>query len=218
MTLEAKRKPATSGTTDTVMVFLHGYGADGADLFGLADAMAPAMPNTVFLAPDAPEPCAVNPMGRQWFTIPHMDGSSPVAAATSMAASTDILSDYLDQVLTDEGIAPEKLILFGFSQGTMMSLRHAPRRAAPIGAILGFSGRLISPEEFAGTVQSRMPVFLAHGDADPVVAYAEMATAEAALTSADFTVVTHTMPGTPHGIAPDGLQAAFDFLRRNGLV
>ena len=64
MTLNAHRKPAANGTTGRVMVFLHGYGADGADLFGLADALAPAMPDTVFLAPDAPEPCAVNPMGR----------------------------------------------------------------------------------------------------------------------------------------------------------
>ena len=217
MTLKAHRKAATSGTTDTVMVFLHGYGADGADLFGLSEAFAPAMPDTVFLAPDAPEPCAVNHMGRQWFPIPHMDGSSPVQAAQSMAASEDALAAYLDGVLADEGIAPEKLILFGFSQGTMMSLRHAPRRAAPIAAILGFSGRLVQPDDFADTVRSRMPVFLTHGDADPVVPFSEMATAEAALKAADFMVETHVMPGTPHGIAPDGLQAAFDFLRRHVL-
>ncbi|MEL7343477.1 MAG: dienelactone hydrolase family protein [Pseudomonadota bacterium] len=217
MTLTAHRKPSTSGTTDTVMVFLHGYGADGADLFGLADAFAPAMPDTVFLAPDAPEPCSVNPLGRQWFPIPHMDGSSAVQAATSMAASTDALSQFLDGVLADEGITPAKLILFGFSQGTMMSLHHAPKRAEPIGAILGFSGRLIAPETWAPEVQSRMPVFLTHGDADPVVPFAEMAAAEAALLKADFTVETHVMPGTPHGIAPDGLQAAFEFLRRNVL-
>lgn len=217
MTLNAHRKPAANGTTGRVMVFLHGYGADGADLFGLADALAPAMPDTVFLAPDAPEPCAVNPMGRQWFGIPHMDGTNAVQAATSMAASTDALSSFLDGVIADEGIPPEKLILFGFSQGTMMSLHHAPKRPEPIGAILGFSGRLIGPDTWAAEVKSRMPVFLTHGDADPVVPFAEMAAAEAALKAADFTVETHVMPGTPHGIAPDGLQAAFDFLQRHGI-
>lgn len=198
------------------MVFLHGYGADGADLFGLADVLAPHLPDTVFLAPDAPEPCAASPMGRQWFPIPNMDGSSPVQAATSMAASADDLGAYLDDVLKAENVTPRRLILFGFSQGTMMSLHLAPTRDAPVGAILGFSGRLVSPDRLTPDGIVKMPVFLAHGDADPVVPYASMADAAAALAAAGFEVETHTMPGTSHGIAPDGLQAALGFLTRHG--
>ncbi|MFV2002746.1 MAG: alpha/beta hydrolase, partial [Paracoccaceae bacterium] len=74
--LHSARRAATSGTTKSVVVFVHGYGADGADLLGLADPLAPHMPDTVFIAPDAPERCTTNPAGYQWFAIPWLDGAS----------------------------------------------------------------------------------------------------------------------------------------------
>ena len=80
--LTSKRKgPAKAGS---VVVFLHGYGADGADLLGLADPLAPHLPGTAFHAPDAPEPCANNPMGRQWFPIPWLDGSTEAQARAAL--------------------------------------------------------------------------------------------------------------------------------------
>lgn len=210
--LKAGRRGSKSGKTDSVVVFLHGYGADGADLLSLADPLGPHMPNTVFLAPDAPEPCAAAPMGRQWFPIPWIDGSSEEAAQTGMLAAAEDLNAYLDQVLVTEGIAADRLILLGFSQGTMMSLHVAPRRAEPVACVVGFSGRLLGPERLAEEVVSRMPVLLLHGDADDVVPYADMQNAAEALAGAEFDVYTHTMERTGHGIAPDGLQQAFAFM------
>lgn len=195
------------------MVFLHGYGADGADLLDLSEPLAPHLPDTLFLAPDAPEPCAASPMGRQWFPIPWIDGSSDEAARQGMEAAVTDLNAYLDEVLATEGLTPDRLILFGFSQGTMMALHVAPRRAAAVAGVVGFSGRLLVPERLAAEARVKPPVLLVHGDADPVVPFADMQLAGDALVGAGFEVYGHVMRGTPHGIAPDGLSVALGFMR-----
>ncbi|AOZ69067.1 phospholipase [Rhodobacter xanthinilyticus] len=215
MTRELKtgRAAPKSGRVKSAVVFLHGYGADGADLLGLAEPLAPHLPDTLFLAPDAPERCVGTPFGRQWFPIPWLDGSSEEAAAAGLAASAADLDAFLDKLLEDEGLTPSQIALFGFSQGTMMSLHVAPRRAAPVAGVVAFSGRLLRPEALAAEAVSKPPVLLVHGDADPVVPFADMGLAGDALVAAGFETYAHVMPGTGHGIAPDGLSVALSFLK-----
>jgi phospholipase/carboxylesterase len=198
----------------SVVVFLHGYGADGADLLGLAEPLQPHLPGTAFRAPDAPDRCAGNPYGFQWFPIPWLDGSSPVAMATAFAAARADLNAYLDRVLAEEGLAANRLALFGFSQGTMMALAVAPERPEPLACVVGFSGRLVDRTAPAAA-RSKLPVMLLHGDADPMVPFESLAEAEAALGAAGFPVETFVMEGTGHGIAPDGLGRALGFLGRH---
>lgn len=208
--LHSKRRgPATA---DSVVVFLHGYGADGADLLGLADPMAMYLPGTAFHAPDAPEPCANNPMGRQWFSIPWLDGSTEDQARAGLVRSAEDLNAFLDQVLTREGLTPDRMIVVGFSQGTMMALHVLPRRDQPVAGIVGFSGRLLAPE-LLDQVKVKPPVLLCHGDQDPMVPFADMGLAADALTTAGFAVHTHVMPNTGHGISPDGMRAALGFIK-----
>lgn len=208
------RKAARSGKARSLVVFLHGYGADGADLLGLADPLAPHLPHTVFVAPDAPEPCAGNPMGRQWFGIPWMDGTPEDEAKAGVARSAEDLNAFLDARLAAEGLGPEALALVGFSQGAMMSLHVAPRRDPAVGAVVAISGRLLAPE-LLGEVKTRPPIMLIHGDRDPVVPFAEMDRAAEALAAAGFDVYGHIMEGTPHGIAPDGLSVTMQFLKEH---
>lgn len=200
-------------TADAVVVFLHGYGADGADLLGLADPLAPHLPGTAFYAPDAPERSINNPFGYQWFPIPWLDGSSETQAKESMIRSIAALDAYLDKVLAEEGLTPDRMVVIGFSQGTMMALHVLPRRAAPVAGIIGFSGRLVAPEAMAAEVKVKPPVLLLHGDQDPVVPFEDMALAGEALEKAGFTVYGHVMKGTGHGISPDGLSVALSFLK-----
>lgn len=217
--LQVKRRGAASGETKSVVVFLHGYGADGADLLGLADPLAPHMPDTAFYAPDAPEKCAGNPFGYQWFPIPWLDGASEEAAAAGAEMAHEDIDAFLDKVLEDEGITPDRLIVFGFSQGTMMSLRVIPQRDAPIAGIVAFSGRLLDPEHYAEQVKVRPPVLLVHGDADEMVPVAHFHEAGQILTDAGFAVYGHIQEGTGHGIAPDGLSVALSFMaERLGLA
>ncbi len=213
--LNFSRRASKSGADSSVVLFLHGYGADGADLLGLADPLGPHLPDTVFIAADAPERSMANPMGYQWFPIPWIDGSTDAAAAEGMRRSAKLLDAMIDRVLAEEGIDADQLILFGFSQGTMMSLHVAPRRTDPVAGIVAFSGRLMVPERLGEEKLSSPPVLLIHGDADDVVPFAEMQAAGEALQGAGFTVYAHVMEGTGHGIAPDGLSVALAFIREH---
>ena len=212
-TLDSGRRTADSGNADSMIAFLHGYGADGADLLGLADQLAPHLPDTSFLAPDAPEPCANNPFGRQWFPIPWLDGSSEEEAIRSMERSVEDLDAFLDAGLEAEGVAPSRTVLFGFSQGTMMSLHIAPRRGEALAGVVGFSGRLLAPERLMGETVSRPPILLAHGDRDDMVPPQSMPEAADALGAAGFEVVSHVMNGQGHGISTDGLSVALAFIK-----
>ena len=198
---------------EAAVIFVHGYGADGADLLGLAEPLTPHLPGVAFYAPDAPEPCTGNPFGRQWFPIPWLDGSTEAAAETSMARSVVDLDGFIDKVLADEGLPPERLVLFGFSQGTMMSLHVAPRRAEPVACVVGFSGRVLAPERLAMETLSRPPVLLLHGDADEVVPPESLKDASEALEGAGFDLAAYVMKDTGHGISPDGLGVAVGWLR-----
>ena len=196
-----------------VVVFLHGYGADGADLLSLGDVLGQYLPDTAFYAPDAPEPSSGNPFGRQWFPIPWLDGSSEEQARSSMAQSAQDLNAFLDKVMADEGITPDQLAVVGFSQVTMMALHVLPRRDKPVAGIVGISGRLLVPELLAAEARVKPPVLLIHGDEDPVVPFADLGLAADALAAAGFEVFTYVMKGTGHGISQDGLGATLQFLR-----
>ena len=130
-----------------------------------------------------------------------------------MTATAD-MNAFLDALMVDEDLLPEQVVLFGFSQGTMMALHVAPRREDALGGVVAFSGRLLSPELLSDEVQSRPPVLLLHGDADEVVPVQSLPQAAEALQQAGWQdVYAHIMKGTGHGIAPDGLSVALAFMR-----
>lgn len=213
--LSTKHVLPASGMIRRAVVFLHGYGADGADLLSLGDVMAPHLPDTLFLSPDAPEACVVNPMGRQWFSIPWIDGSDPEGSRDGMMRAQDDLANFLRETLAKYELGAQALALVGFSQGTMMALHLAPRWPAPMAGVVGFSGRLLEPDALADEVTSRPPVILIHGDQDEVVPPQALPDAADALAQAGFEAVyAHVMRGTGHGISPDGLEVATAFLRQ----
>lgn len=211
--LDSERRGVAVGDAEQIVVFLHGYGANAADLIGLADTLMPHMPNTVFVAPDAPEGCPGNPGGFQWMPIPWMDGSSEEMAAASLRSSAEDINNYLDQMLEAEGLTEDRMVLFGFSQGTMMSLHVAPRRTDQMAGVVGFSGRLLEPEHLEDEILTRPPILLLHGDEDEVVPYENLPAAAEVLQAAGIDVFAHVMKGTAHGIAPDGLSVALAFMR-----
>lgn len=212
--LQSDRIDPVSGTIRSAVIFLHGYGANGADLLGLAEPLAPHLPDTLFLSPDAPERVPGSPFGLQWFPIPWIDGSSEESARAGLDSATADLQAFLDGVMVDEDLLPEQIALLGFSQGAMMAMHVAPRRDDPVAAVVAISGRLLQPEDLIEAVLCRPPVLLIHGDQDDVVPVQSMPAAAEGLQLAGWTeVYAHVMKGTAHGIAPDGLSVALAFLR-----
>ncbi len=211
--LKSARRGVAKGKAKSAVIFVHGYGADGADLLGLADPLQPHLPQTAFYSPDAPEPCSGNPFGRQWFSIPWLDGSSEEDQRRGLLAAAVDLNAFVDQVLADEGLPPEALALVGFSQGAMMSLHIAPRRDRAIGGVVAISGRLLVPDLLEAETKVKPPILLVHGDQDPVVPFEDMNLAGNALVAAGFETFGHVMEGGGHGISQDGLGVTLQFLK-----
>lgn len=210
MELEGPRwGPASGGPAKQLVVLLHGLGADGADLIGLAPHWGEILPDAAFVAPNAPFPCDMAPMGYQWFSAQDRSAEGRLAAAQAVAPT---LNAFIDDELAKAGIGAEKMALVGFSQGTMMSLYVAPRRAEKMAAVVGYSGRLLAPELLAEEAVSKPPIMLIHGEMDEMVPFASMAEAEQGMAAAGFDVQTLACPGIGHGIDPAGLQQGGAFL------
>ena len=191
-------RPAAGGDPRSLVILLHGYGSNADDLIGLAPYWRAALPHTLFIAPDAPQPCPGVPGGYQWWALTSLTPHALIA--------------FIDAQLQAYGLTEDKLALVGFSQGTMMALHVGPRRAKPIAGILGFSGMLADPRALVAEVKTKPPVLLIHGDADTVLPVASLHDAESALTGLGFAVTAHVRPGLPHSIDDAGLQLGQKFL------
>ena len=201
--------PSSGGDPDSLVVLVHGYGADGNDLIGLAPYFAEALPNTAFVSPHAPYPCEMAPVGRQWFNVWNED---PVSRLEEIRHAAAILDGFIDGRCAALGIAEDRLALLGFSQGTMMSLFVAPRRGAPCAGVLGYSGRLEGADLLAAETISRPPVVLVHGDSDELLPLHRLQHAQAALEENGFSVAAHIRPGLGHGIDEAGIEIGRRFL------
>ena len=201
--------PHAGGKPGHLVVLLHGYGADGNDLIGLAPVLAPLMPDVVFHAPNAPYPCEGNPAGFQWFGINRLD---PASRLTGTRAAAPFVDAFLDDRFAQYGLDESKTVLVGFSQGTMMSLYVGLRRAKQLAGIVGFSGAMAGGEVLKDEIKSRPPVLLVHGDADPMLPHQLTEEAAVALQENGVKVGVHIAQGVGHGIDQTGLSHAARFL------
>lgn len=206
-----RQAPLSGGPAKQLVVLLHGLGADGDDLIGLAPYLAQALPHAAFVAPNAPFRCDMAPMGYQWFSLQQRDPEQLYWGAEGARGPID---RFLDAELEHAGLSAAELALVGFSQGTMMSLHTALRRPQPVAGIVGFSGLLIEPGRLAREIASRPPVLLVHGEADPVVPFQSLGAAEEGLRELDVPVESLARPGLGHSIDEAGLKAAIGFLER----
>jgi len=211
MIIDGPRMPPSAGGRPThLVVLLHGYGSNGADLIGLAPYLAKALPRVQFVAPNAPEPVAMAPGGYQWFPIARLDPRLLEQGASRAAGGLD---RFLDRELERYGLDESRLALVGFSQGTMMALHVGLRRAKAPAAIVGFSGALVAPDKLKAEAKCTPPILLVHGDRDDMVPISAMFDAADALCEAGLSAQWHVSPGLPHSIGPDGIDLAGRFLK-----
>ena len=169
--LDGPRLSPRSGTARQLVIFLHGYGADGNDLIEIGRAWQPLLPDAAFVSPHAPEPCGQAPVGRQWFALTFRD---PNERWVGVNKAAPVLERFIDAELARHRLPPQALALVGFSQGTMMALHVGLRRAVAPAAIVGYSGLLVVPPQgeldaLAAEIKSRPPVLLVHGDQDELI-------------------------------------------------
>jgi phospholipase/carboxylesterase len=204
--LSGPRLPPAKGAATQLVVLLHGYGADGDDLIGLASHWQNLLPGAAFVAPHAPDRVPGAPSGFQWFPISRID---PHEMQNGVVAAAPRIEEFLDAELARLNLPPERLALAGFSQGAMLAMHLGLRRAVPPAAILGFSGLLAGPPP---ATTSPPPVLLTHGDADTVIPVGAMFAAAGSLGRAGVPVQWHLARGMGHGIDPEGLDMAGRFL------
>ena len=194
----------------SLVIFLHGVNADGADLAPIGKLWRSALPRASFVAPDAP---FTSGYGYQWFSL---DGITPENRPARVAAAREAFDTVLQKILSEHGLSghPERVALVGFSQGSMMALDALASGRWAFGAVVAFSGRLASPAPLAPALAT--PVLLIHGDDDSVILSAESETAAAALRQLGVATSLHILPGVDHCISPEGARIALAFLREVG--
>jgi len=209
-------EPRAGGPVGQLVVFLHGYGADGNDLIEIGRAWQPLMPTAAFVSPHAPDPCAMAGAGRQWFGLTFRD---PDERWRGVNKAAPILERFLDAELERRNLPPTALALVGFSQGTMMALHVGLRRAAAPAAIVGYSGMLVLPADavtdpLTGEIRSRPPVLLVHGDRDDLIPAQALFQAAQGLSALGVPTEWHLSAGIGHGIDGEGLRHGGEFLAR----
>jgi phospholipase/carboxylesterase len=214
--LDGPRLEPRRGAARQLVVFLHGYGADGNDLIDIGRAWQQILPDAAFVSPHAPEPCAQAPVGRQWFGLMFRN---PDERWIGVNQAGPALERFLDAELKRRNLPPSALALVGFSQGTMMSLHVGLRRAVAPAAIVGYSGMLVlpndgAPQAVAKEIQSRPPVLLVHGDQDELIPAQALFHSAQALAQLEVPVEWHLSPGIGHGIDGEGLRHGGEFLAR----
>jgi phospholipase/carboxylesterase len=196
---------------NALVVLIHGYGSNGDDLISLAAMIQPSLPDAAFVAPNAPSQIPGMAAAHQWWPIETFSMAERAAGAAAAAPGLDA---FITDELENAGLASDRLLLVGFSQGTMMALHVGFRRSDAIAGIVGISGMLVAPEQLKPDILSRPPVLLIHGTEDDVVPFRSMELASTALAEVGVPVETHVSPGVGHSIGPDGLAAATGFARR----
>jgi phospholipase/carboxylesterase len=209
--MDGPRVLPKSGVAKHLVVFLHGYGADGNDLIGIGKQWSQLLPDAVFVSPNAPAPCGSGGAGREWFGLTFRD---PNERWTGVQKAQPTLDVFLDAELKRHGLNDSQMALVGFSQGTMMALHTGLRRKHAPAAIVGYSGMLAGDQHLKADATVKPPVLLVHGDQDEVIPVQAMMLAAQALGAADIPVEWHMSEGIGHGIDGDGLMHGVSFIAK----
>ncbi len=199
-----------TGKAKRLMVLLHGYGSDGNDLIGLARYWQSALPEMLFVAPNAPEKCPMNPAGYQWFDL---DLNREISRLSGSKNARPVLEEFLDQLWQQTGFDASNTFLVGFSQGAMMALDVGLRlKKQPLG-IISFSGGLIGEDDWESDIKIKPPVCLVHGEGDDVVPVSLSINSKTRLEKIEIKTAMQIEPGLGHTISVEGLGFALAFMR-----
>lgn len=204
----SSRQPLSGQAPRQIVLLLHGFGSNGADLISFAPQWQSAMPDALFLAPNAPQRCMMGE-GYQWWGLSELN---PVALAAGAASAAPAIDAFIDRKLAQYDLTEDNLAIVGFSQGTMMALHVGLRRQRQVACVVGYAGMLTGAPELSRLPITKPPVLLVHGDADPIVPVSALAYAKAELERLGIAVTSHVAPGLGHSVDETGLRLGRDFI------
>src|SRR4051794_10643090 len=127
--------PASGAAPKQLVILCHGVGADAHDLIDLHASWSHALPDALFVAPNAPEPYDMAPMGRQWFSL---QDRTPAVLDAGARRAAPLLLGTIAAELARAGLPEDAVAMMGFSQGAMAVLHAGLRRVPPPRAILTY--------------------------------------------------------------------------------
>ena len=202
---------STSDVKNAV-ILCHGYGGDGKDISVIAQYWKSFLPNTLFICPNAPEICKVNPQGFQWFEL--MDQTEDEILSKSLIAEKK-LNYFIDEVRDKNKLKIDQIALVGFSQGCMISLQTALKRKDQIKCLIGYSGRILNTKHLSKNISSRPKIYLMHGDIDNVVPINSLLEAKEFFSKNKYEIEVKIFKNCEHRIPTEGLSIGLEFLKKN---
>jgi len=204
--------PLSKNKPRQAIILCHGYGGDGKDISALAINWQRFLPDAIFLCPNAPEVCTVNPQGYQWFDL--TSEKEEVILEKSLIAE-EKLNTFLDQVFDNLQLEPSNLALVGFSQGCMMSIQVGLKRKKQINCLIGYSGKVINQKHLSENINSKPKMFLMHGENDTIVPPTHLLEAKEYLKKNGINVKTKMFKNCEHRIPVEGSSLGLGFLKKN---
>ena len=205
-------EPLLKNKPQQAIVLCHGYGGDGKDISILAIGWQRFLPNAIFLCPDAPERCAINPKGYQWFDLESEKES--VIFEKSLVAE-EKLSKFLDQILDNFQLKPINLAMVGFSQGCMMIIQVGLKKSKEINSLIGYSGKIINQTHLSKNINSKPKIFLMHGANDSIVPPMHLLESKEYLLNHKIKIKTKLFNNCEHRIPVEGSSLGLEFLKKN---
>jgi len=204
--------PLSKNKPRQAIVLCHGYGGDGKDISVLAINWQRFLPDAIFLCPNAPEVCSVNPQGYQWFDLT-IDKEEIILEKSLMAEEK--LNIFLDQVFDNLQLETRNLALVGFSQGCMMSIQVGLKRKKQINCLVGYSGKVINQKHLSDKIKSKPKIFLMHGTNDTNVSPTHLLEAKEYLVKHGLKIKTKLFKDCEHRIPVEGVSLGLGFLKKN---
>ena len=205
-------KPEESQKIDNAIILLHGYGGDGKDISMLTLNWKRFLKNTIFICPDAPEVCKINPNGFEWFDLSNEDANYIL---NEVKKAEVVLKKYIEEIKLEFDLRSSQICICGFSQGCMMSLNVGLTSNESLNCIVGFSGKIIDMNDLSLRIKTKTNILMVHGDSDQIVPPSSLLDAKDFFIRNKIDIETLMIQNCDHHIPIEASSAALKFIKKN---
>tara|TARA_Y100000741_G_scaffold311546_1_gene255660 strand:+ start:1459 stop:2115 length:657 start_codon:yes stop_codon:yes gene_type:complete len=205
-------KPENNDLINNAVILLHGYGGDGKDISMLTLNWKRFLPNTIFLCPNGPENCPINPKGFQWFDLTR---DEPKYILEQSQKAEEKILKFINEVKIKYNLKSSQICLSGFSQGCMISINLGLISNENYNCIVGFSGKIIDQNDLQKRKISSTKMLLIHGDLDTVVSPTFLLEAKDFLIRNQIEVETNMIKNCEHQIPVEASSISLNYIKNN---